>query len=59
MLTIPSMTTPSIEEGTAHYQILLNDEKSTTPISVQTTDPPAIFERSRTFRNWIQNLAVC
>ena len=47
MSTTPSMTTPSIEDGTAHNPILLTDENSTISISVQTTDPPVIFERSR------------
>ena len=56
MSTTPSMTTPSIEDGTAHNPILLTDESSTTSISVQPTDPPVIFERSRPFGNEIQNL---
>ena len=56
MSTTPSMTTPSIEDGTAHNPILLTDENSTTSISVQPTDPPVIFERSRSFVNEIQNL---
>ena len=52
-----SMTTPSIEDGAAHHPVLLTDENSTNSISVQPTDPPAIFERSRPFGNGIQNLA--
>ena len=56
MSTTPSMTTPSIEDGTAHNPILLTDENSTTSISVQPTDPPVKFERSRPFENEIQNL---
>ena len=56
MSTTPSMTTPSIEDGTAHNPILLTDENSTTSISVQPTDPPVIFERSRPFGNEIKNL---
>ena len=56
MSTTPSMTTPSIEDGTAHNPILLTDENSTTSINVQLTDPPVIFERSRPFGNEIQNL---
>ena len=56
MLTTPSMATSSIEDGTAHNPILLTDENSIAPISIQPTDPPAIFERSRPFGNEIQNL---
>ena len=52
-----SMTTPSIEDGAAHHLVLLTDENSTNSISVQPTDPLAIFERSRPFGNGIQNLA--
>ena len=51
MSTTPSMTTPSIEDGTTHNPILLTGENSTTPISVQPTDPPAIFDCSRLFEN--------
>ena len=54
--TTPSMTTHSIEDGTAHNPILLTEENSTTSISVQPIDPPVIFERSRHFGNEIQNL---
>ena len=43
MLTTPTMTTPSIEDGTAHNPIFLTDKNSTTSISVQPTDPPVIF----------------
>ena len=53
MSTTPSMTTPSIEDGTAQNPIFLTDLKSTTSISVQPTDPPVIFERSKAFGNEI------
>ena len=56
MSTTPAMTTPCIEDGTAHNPILLTNENSTTSISVQPTDSPVIFERSRPFWNEIQNL---
>ena len=56
MSTTPSMTTPSIEDGTAHNPILLTNEISTTPISIHPSNTPAIFERSRPFGNEIQNL---
>ena len=45
MSTTPSMTTPSIEDGTAHNPIVLTDEAPITPISVRPTEPPAIVER--------------
>ena len=54
--TTPSRKTPSIKDGTAHSLILLTDENSTTPISVQQICPPVIFDRSRPFGNEIQNL---
>ena len=57
MSTIPSMTTPSIDDGTAHNPIVLTDEAPVTPISVRPTAPPAIVERFRTFGNEIQNLS--
>ena len=56
MSTTPSMTTPSIEDGTAHNPIVLTDEVPVTPISVRPTEPPAIVERVRPFGNEIQNL---
>ena len=56
MSTTPQIITPSIEDGTANNPFLLTDENSTTSISVQSTDPPVIFERSRPFGNEIQNL---
>ena len=56
MSTTPSMTTPSIEDGTAHNPIVLTDEAPITPISVRPTEPPAIVERVRPFGNEIQNL---
>ena len=54
--TTPSMTTPSIEDGTAHNPIVLTDEVPVTPISVRPTEPPEIVERVRPFGNEIQNL---
>ena len=57
ILTTPSMTTPSIEDGTAHNPFLLTDEAPVTPIIVRTTEPPAIVERVRPFGNEIQNLS--
>ena len=51
-----SMTTPSIEDGTAHNPIVLTDEAPVTPISVRPTEPPAIVKRVRPFGNEIQNL---
>ena len=56
MSTTPSITIPSIEDGTDHNPIFLTDKNSTTSISVQPTDPLVIFERSRPFGNEIQNL---
>ena len=56
MSTTRSMTTPSIEDGTAHNPIVLTDEVPVTPISVRPTEPPAIVERVRPFGNEIQNL---
>ena len=56
MSTTPSMTTPSIEDGTAHNPIVLTDEVPVTPISVRPTELPAIVERVRPFGNEIQNL---
>ena len=53
----PSMTSPSIDDGTAHSPIVLTDEAPITPISVQPTEPPAIIERVRSFVNEIQNLS--
>ena len=47
------MTTPSIEDGTAHNPILMTDENST--ISVQPTDPPVILERSELARVCCEN----
>ena len=57
MLTTPSMTAPSIEDGTAHNRIVLTDEAPVTPISVQPTEPLAIVERVRPFGKEIQNLS--
>ena len=54
MSTTSSMTTLSIEDGTAHKPIVLTDDL--TRISVRPTEPPAIVERVRTFGNEIQNL---
>ena len=44
MSTTPSMTTPFIEDGTAHNPILLTDEAPLTTISVRPTEPQAIVE---------------
>ena len=54
MSTTPSMTTPSIEDGTAHNPIVLTDEAPITLISVRPTEPPAMAERVRPFGNEIQ-----
>ena len=56
MSTTPSMTTPSIEDGTAHNPIVLTDQAPETRISVRPTEPPAIVERVRPFGNEIENL---
>ena len=53
--TTPSMTTPSIEEGTAHTPIFLSDLPNT-PVTVQPTQLPGRNERQRGFGNEIQNL---
>ena len=55
MSTTPSMTTPSIEEGTAHNPIFLSDVPNT-PVTVQPTQLPGRIERQRGFGNEIQNL---
>ena len=55
MPTTPSMTTPSIEEGTAHNPIFLSDAPNTS-INVQPTQLPGRIERNRGFGNEIQNL---
>ena len=57
MSTTPSMTTPSIEDGTAHNPIVLTDEAPITPISVRPTEPPANVERVSPFCNEIQILS--
>ena len=57
MSNTPSMTTPSIEDGTAHNPIVLTDEDPVTPISVRPTEPPAIVERVHSYGNEIQNLS--
>ena len=57
MSTTPSMTTPSIEDGTAHNPIVLTDEAPVTPTSVRPKEPPAIVERYCPFGNEIQNLS--
>ena len=51
------MTTPSVEERTAHNPIMLTDEAPITPISVRPKEPPAIAERVSPFGNEIQNLS--
>ena len=55
MSTTPSVTTPSIEEGTAHNPIFLIDVPNT-PVTVQPTQLPGRIERQRGFGNEIQNL---
>ena len=55
MSTTPSMTTPSIEEGTAHNPIFLSDVPNT-PVTVQPTQLPGRNERQKGFGNEIQNL---
>ena len=55
MTTTPSMTTPSIEEGTAHNPIFLSDVPNT-PVTVQPTQLPGGIEGQRGFGNEIQNL---
>ena len=58
MSTTPSMTTTSIEDGTAHNPIVLTDEALVTPISVRPTEPPAIVERVQTYGNEMQTDSV-
>ena len=55
MSTTPSMTTPSIEEGTAHNPIFLSDVPKT-PVTLQTTLLPGRIERQRGFGKEIQNM---
>ena len=55
MSTKPSMTTPSIEEGTAHKPTFLIDVPNT-PVTVQPTQLPGRIERQRGFGNEMQNL---
>ena len=55
MSTTPSMTNPSIEEGTTHNPIFLSDLPNT-PVTVQPTQLPGRIERRRGFGNEIQNL---
>ena len=55
MSTTPSMTTPSIEEGTAHKPIFLSDVPNN-PVTVQPTELPGRIERQRGFGKEIQNL---
>ena len=57
MSTTPSMTTPTIEDGTAHNSIVLTDEAPVTTISVRPTEPPALVERVQPFGNETQNLS--
>ena len=54
--TTSSMTTPSIEDGTAHNPIVLTDDLA--PLIVRPTEPPAIVERVHPIGNEIQNLSV-
>ena len=55
MSTTPSMTTPSIEEGTSYNPIFLSDLPNT-PVTVQPTQVPGRIERQSGFGNEIQNL---
>ena len=48
MSITPSMTTPSIEEGTAHNPSFLSDVPNT-PVTVQPTQLPGRIERQRGF----------
>ena len=52
--TKPSMTTPSIEEGTAHSPIFLSDVPNNT-VAVRPTQLSGRIERQRGFGNEIQN----
>ena len=58
MSTTPSMTTSSIEEGTAHNPIFLSDVLNT-PVTVQPTQLPGKIERQKGFEYEIQNLPEC
>ena len=51
------MTTPSIEDGTTQNPIFPADYNSTTPISVQPIEPPALIKLCRTFGNEAQILS--
>ena len=55
MSTTPSMTTPSIEEGTAHNSVFLSDVLNT-PVTVQPNQLPGRIERKSVFGNEIQSL---
>ena len=57
MSTTPSVTIPSIEDGTAHNPIVLTDDAAVTLISVRPTEPSAVVERVRPFGNENQNLS--
>ena len=57
MSTTPSMTTPSIEDGTAHNSIVLTDEDPITPISIRPTERPSVVKGVQPFGNDIQNLS--
>ena len=58
MSTTPSMTTPSIQEGTPHNPISLSVVPNA-PVTVQPTQLPGRIERQRGFGNAIQNLPEC
>ena len=58
MSTTPSMTTPSIEEGTANNPIFLS-EVHNTPVTVQPTQLPGKIERQKCSGYEIQNLPEC
>ena len=55
MTTTPSMTTPSIEEGTAHNCISLSDVPKT-PVTVRATQLPGRIERQKGFGTEFQKL---
>ena len=55
MSTTPSMTTLSIEEGTAHNTFFLSDVPYT-PVTVQPTQLTGRIEQQRGFGNEMQNL---
>ena len=55
MSTTPTMTTPSIEEGTAHNTIFLSDVPNN-PVTIQPTQLLGTIERQRGFGKETKNL---